>query len=188
MDNFRIELDIPLKGERKYLQSASILAELIRIFTPSGALKLDFRQMIYQPIFVGDDQPDNPARVAKFEFRQGDELRKFGLFVDPSREITGHIDNNEAEILANSDIGEENASCPIGHPANFIDSLVALNKVLVGRHSKGKKAIFSAIELDRVPEAGRIGVRLVKKLGSRLFVSDVLCDNAKIGVLTFMAV
>jgi hypothetical protein len=188
MASSRIDLDLPLKGERPYLHSTSILAELIRIFTLTGAVKLEVRQMTYKPIFIDADDPERPDRAGRFAFKKGDNWVSYGLYLDNTRAITSRIPSNEPEILANSDIGEDAASCPIGAPANFLDTIVALNKVLVGRHSNGKKSIFSAIELAEVPGTGTIGVHLTKKLGSRLFVSDILWNGTKVGTLTFMAV
>lgn len=188
----RVLLDLPLKGERTYLQSADILSELVERFSLSGPTKLEFRQMIYHPIYLSEDESELPNRAGKFSFQQGDGQtgvwRTYGIFIDEGRTITKRIPNNEAEILAASTIGEETATGGIDQPANFIDTLVALNKVLVGRHSKGKKAIFSAISLDAIPDSGEIGCHLVKKLGTKIFISDVLWNGHKIGSLTFMTV
>jgi hypothetical protein len=184
----RIEFDLPLKGERTYLQSADILSGLISHFSPEGPVKLEFRQMIYHPIYLSGDDPDLGNRAGKFSFRQGSEWLTYGIFIDEARSIDRRIPNNEAEILAESTIGEDTAFAGIDRPGNFIDTLVALNKVLVGRHSKGRKAIFSAITLDKIPDKGNIGVNLTKKLGTKIFISDVLFNNDKIGTLTFMTV
>jgi hypothetical protein len=184
----RIPLDLPLKGERKYVQSANILSELISLFSLRGPVKLEFRQMIYHPIYLAADDPEKPNRAGKFSFGDGDGWRTYGIFIDESKVITRRIENNEVEILAESVVGDDTATGGIDRPANFIDTIVALNKVLVGRYSNGKKAIFSAISLDAVPDRGEIGVNLVKKLGTKIFMSDVLWNGAKVGSLTFMTV
>jgi hypothetical protein len=186
----RIDFDIPLKGERTYLQSADILHALIGRLGVAGPLRLEFRQMIHHPIFVDADDADNPCRAGRFSFEDDGAWRAYGIFFDPSRSIAARSPNNEAEILAASTIASEadTASAVIGAPANFIETIVALNKVLVARYSKGKKAIFSAIKLDAVPDAGTVGVTLVKRMGSKIFVSDVLWNGTKRGELTFMAV
>lgn len=182
----RLEFDLPLKGERSYLQSANILSEFISRFSITGAVKLDFRQMIYHPIYLAEDAPDDPDRAGRFSFENGEDWKTYGIFIDRARQIEKRVPNNEAEILAASSVEGDHASGPIDRPGNFIDTIVALNKVLVGRYAKGKKAIFTTIDLNVVPDRGKIGVALVKKLGSKIFISDVLWNDSKIGSLTFM--
>lgn len=189
IDDGRIVLDLPLKGERKYLQSANILSELIAQFSLTGPVKLEFRQMIYNPIYLVPDGADAPNRAGKFSFKDGEAWRTYGLYIDESREITRRIPNNEAEILAASSRAGDTSSGPIDRPGNFIDTIVALNKAVVGSHmGPGKKAIFTNISLDVIPGTGEIGIALIKKMGTRIYVSDVLWNKAKIGSLTFMTV
>lgn len=183
-----IEFDIPLKGERTYLQSADMLSHFIKRFSLEGPVKIEFRRMIHHPIYLSEDAPDQPERAGKLSFPDGDTWRTYGIFIHEGRAITGRTPNNETEILAASTIGEDTASGGIDRPGNFIDTVVALNKVLVGRYSKGRKAIFSALTLDTVPKDGTIGVNLVKKLGTKIFMSDVTWNGDKIGSLTFMTV
>jgi hypothetical protein len=186
LERLRIEFDLPLKGDRTYLQSANILQEFLSRFSITGAVKLDFRQMIYHPIYLASDAPENPDRVGKFAFREGDGWITYGIFTDSTRQIEKRIPDNEKEILEASSIHDDRAAGPIDEPGSFIDTIVALNKVLVGRHANGKKAIFTNIELGVIPDRGRIGVALIKRLGSKIFVSDVLWNDARIGSLTFM--
>lgn len=184
----RIELNIPLKGERKYLQSANILWDVLQYFSHRRGFNLEFRRMIYKPVYLAPDDPTRPNRAAKIALEQETGWLELGIFVDEDREITERIPNNETEILAESRFDGDTARASINRPANFIDTTVALNKILVGRYSKGKKAIFSAISLDVVPGKGEIGVDLTKRLGSRIFMSDVVWNGDRIGKLTFMAV
>lgn len=186
----RIAFDIPLKGERNYLHSTNILTQFRSHFSFTGPVKLEFRRMIHHPIYLAADVPDHPDRVGKFAFKTGDEWQTYGIFTDEARTITGHLPNNEPAIAAASTFGadgEDWASGHVGQPASFIDTIVGLNKVLVARHAKGKKAIFSAIAIDVMPDDGKVGVSLTKRLGSKIFMSDVLWNDRKIGNLTFMA-
>jgi len=184
----QIAFDIPLKGERTYLQSADMLSHFIRRFSLRGPVKIEFRRMIHHPIYLNEDSPDHPDRAGKLTFLNGDSWQTYGIFIDEGRPIAGRIPNNETEILAASTIGDDTATGGIDRPGNFIDTIVALNKVLVGRYSKGRKAIFSSMTLDTIPRDGTIGVNLVKKLGTKIFMSDVTWNGDKIGNLTFMTV
>lgn len=186
----RIAFDIPLKGERTYLHSTNILTAFRSHFSFAGPVKLEFRRMIHHPIYLAADAPDHADRVGKFAFKTSEEWQTYGIFVDETRKISGHLPNNEPAIIAASTFGEGDEDWAFGHvgqPASFIDTIVGLNKVLVGRHAKGKKAIFSAIAIEVVPDDGKVGVVLTKRLGSKIFMSDVLLNDRKIGNLTFMA-
>lgn len=185
----RIDLDLPLKGERKYLQSANILSALIEQFDHLGPVKLEFRKMIYNPIYVRPviEAVDNFA--GKFSMMRDGAWETYGLYVDDSRQIERRIPNNETEILAASTRDGDSSEGPIDRPGNFIDTIVALNKVVVAPYmATGQKAIFTNIVLDVIPDRGSIGVALTKKMGTRIFVSDVLWNKDKIGTLTFMTV
>jgi len=189
IDDGRIALDLPLKGTRKYLHSTNILSELIARFSITGPVKLEFRQMIYHPIYLLPDGPEVPNRVGKFSFKEGDSSRSFGIYVDESRKITGHIDDHEPEIIAASKRDGDKFHGVIDHPGNFINTIVALNKTVVGTHmGADKKAIFTTLILDAIPDKGEIGIELIKKMGTKIYVSDVIWNKAKIGSLTFMAV
>ena len=183
-----IVFDIPLKGTRTYIHSTNMLSQFIKRFSLDGPIKIEFRRMIHHPIYLSEDSPDHADRAGKFSFLDGDTWKTYGIFIDQSRAITGHLPDNEPEIQAASAIGDDTATGGIDRPANFIDTIVALNKVLVGRHSPGRKAIFSQMTLDAIPKGGTVGVNLVKKLGTKIFMSDVVWNGDKIGSLTFMAV
>jgi hypothetical protein len=189
IDDGRIVLDLPLKGTRTYLHSTNILSELVSLLSLTGAVKLEFRQMIHHPIYLIPDGGDAPNRVGKFAFQAGGAWRSYGIYLDESRKITGHVGDNEPQILAAAVRDGDRASAEIGRPGNFIDTIVALNKELVGGHiGAGKKSVFSNLSLDVIPDKGEIGVALIKKMGTRIFVSDVYWNKAKIGSLTFMTV
>ena len=188
-DDGRIMLDLPLKGERKYLHSTNILADLISRFSLRGPVKLEFRQMIYDPIYLVPGAPDAPNKAGKFSFHNGDIWQHYGIYTDESRVITKHVDDIEAKIISGSVRDGDRFSGIIGQPGNFIETVVALNKALVVSHAgPQRKAIFSGINVNAIPDKGGVGVELIKKMGTKIYVSDVLWNKAKIGSLTFMTV
>lgn len=188
-DDGRIVLDLPLKGERKYLHSTNILSDLIARFSLTGPVKLEFRQMIYNPIYLVPDAPDAPNKVGKFSFESGGAWQYYGIYTDEGRLITKHVDDIETKIISGGVRDGDRFRAVIGQPGNFIETVVALNKALVMSHAgPGKKAIFSGINVGAIPDEGEIGVELTKKMGTKIYVSDVLWNNAKIGSLTFMTV
>ena len=182
----RITFDLPLKGDRSYLHSTNIFRAFVSHFSPTGALKLDFRKMIHDPIYLADDAPEEPHRVGRFSFQNDDGWKSFGIFADNTRQIETRISDNENELLLASWIEGDRAGAPVHERENFIDTAVALNKVLVSRSAMGKKPVLTNIALDVIPDNGRIDVTLVKKLGSKIFISDVSWDDVRIGNLTFM--
>lgn len=186
LERLRIEFDLPLKGDRSYLHSTNIFQAFRSRFSITGAVKLDFRQMIHHPIYLANDAPESDDRVGRFAFREGDGWTAYGIFADCTRPIERRVPNNETEIIAASSFDDDRAAGSIDEPGTFIDTIVTLNKVLVGRHSNGKKPIFSSIDLEVVPDRGRVGVTLIKRLGTKIFVSDVWWNDARIGGLTFM--
>jgi hypothetical protein len=189
IDDGRILLDLPLKGTRTYLHSTNILSELISRFSLSGPVKLEFRQMIYHPIYLLEGAQDAPNRAGKFSYLDGESWRTFGIYTDESRQITEHIVDSEPEIIAAGMRDGDSFRGVVGQPGNFINTIVALNKAIVASHmGAGKKAIFTGVNLDAIPDEGEVGIDLTKKMGTKIYVSDVIWNKAKIGALTFMAV
>jgi hypothetical protein len=189
IEDGRILLDLPLKGERKYLHSTNILSDLIARFSLSGPVKLEFRQMIYSPIYLVPGAPDAPNKVGKFAFETSDGWQNYGVYTDENRAITRRVDDIEAKIISEGTRDGNKFAAVLGRPGNFIETVVALNKALVaGDAGPGKKAIFSGINVEAIPDIGEVGVELIKKMGTKIYVSDVLWNKAKIGSLTFMTV
>lgn len=184
-----VEFDLPLKGTRTYLHSTTILAALVSRWLLAGAVELEFRQMIHHPICLVRDGPASADRVGRFAFEHGGAWHAYGIYADAARAITGHVEDNERAILAQSTREGDRAAAEIGRPGNFIDTIVTLNKALVASHAgDGRKVIFSSLRLDLIPADGEIAVVLIKSMGSRIYISDILWNRAKIGSLTFMAV
>jgi len=166
-----------------------MLAEFVSFFAIRGPVRLEFRQMIHAPIYLAEDRPEQEGRVGKLSFGSGAEARSYGIYTDASHSIDGHVECNEKAVIAAAQFSGDRAVGEIGKPGNFIDTIVALNKALVAGHVDGtKKIIFSSVALDVVPHVGKMRVELTKKLGTKIFVSDIYWDDHKIGSLTFMTV
>lgn len=185
----RIVLDLPFKGERNYLHSTSILTSLIARFSPAGPIKLEFRQMINHPIYLAADRPEQANRVGKFSYMLGDGWQSYGIFTDDTRSVTRRVACIEKDVIASSEVNGADAIGEIGKPGNFIETAVSLNKAIVAsRAGAGKKVIFSTLAVDRIPAYGKIGIRLTKNLGTKIYMSDISWNEEKIGTLTFMTV
>ncbi len=184
-----LELDIPFRGDRPYLHSTHILAAIVQHLPIRGPIKLEFRKMVHHPVVISAHHDSPQSQVGSFSFFDEGVWHRRGLFIRPEASVSRRVPCNENEITSLYDKGLDAGEGEIGAPGSMIETIVALNKSIVSRHTaKGGKIIFSAVKLDGYPKNGIAKVALSRSLGETLFISDIFWNGQNYGSLTFMVV
>lgn len=189
-DNPR-HLDIPYRGARQYLHSTTLFDALVAMVDPdpAGALALNIYKVITEPVGVASFDGDRAAVSGVFSYvdRAGQSV-SLGLYPAPGSPPPGRVPCNEDAIIAGAEILDGRASARAGDPGTLVETIVALNKALVGERMAGRlKPMFSTLDLARLPALpAKVELRIDRQLGIKLFVSTVSVDDAPLGRVTFI--
>lgn len=184
-------LDIPFRGSRQYLHSTTLFDALVALTDPdpSAAVALNIYKVITEPVGVAPFAGDRAAVAGTFAFvgRDG-RAAVLGLYPAPGAPAPGRVPCNEDAIIASADIADDRAGARAGTVGSLVETIVALNKALVGARMAGRlKPMFSTLDLARLPAVpARVELRIDRQLGIKLFVSTISVDGAPLGRITFI--
>lgn len=183
----RWHADLPFRGTRTYVQSASICNHLRQRFGPVSRFDLVMREwMAARLVFAPLDEV--PAAKATLRIDRTDGLaRVYGIVDDPTHPVAAREPYDEDGLVAGAPLSDRVITAAVNRDGTFFDRLISANKAVINRTlDPGVKLIATSINLDRFPSDDcEFQVRLDSSLGTRLFRSSVLIDGSKIGSLVY---
>jgi hypothetical protein len=198
----RIELDVPLRGTRDYLQSGDIyraFADHLRSQFPSEnftSLRFKFNHFaragvdaVYWPIDASEPMPKDPNALLWFGFADG---RRFqGYFEENGKPINRRIEGAEPEITATTSISGETATTPAHQSADLIEHVVFVTKKLHNTLMPPATGRWIVVEFNftrflekRVTEP--ITIVLKHSYEQRLTESEIQIGSENVGTVRFL--
>ncbi len=187
-----IPLAIPFRGNRDYLHSTTFFDALVALTGPDAGqpLSLNIYKTITEPVGAAPFDGNRAAVHGVFAYTDGaGNKQSLGLYPLPGGgPAPGRVPCNENAIIAAATVGEAEAEATAGPIGTLVETIVALNKTLVGTRMAGRlKPMFSTLELTRLPTVPvSVRLRIDKQLGIKLFVSTVTVDDTPVGRITFI--
>jgi hypothetical protein len=185
-----ILIDVALRGQRTYIQSASLFDFLIGVTGARQNLNLSFRRKIEcdieaVPVAEVADASIYPARFSGEGVHGLVDL----VIVEklPLQPIQRREAYDEPAVLADSRIDGRTITSERGNGASAIDRIVALNKRMIGQTTApGKVLVFSKIFLNTLPaNDARLKISLKSHLGVTLFRSTIFVNDGEVGEIVF---
>jgi hypothetical protein len=176
-------VDLPFRGDRPYVHSASICNHLRQRFGTVSRLELVMREwMASRVLFAPLDEMPNAKATLRVDFPDG-APRRYGLTDDPAHPVSARVPYDELGLVANASIEGKVISVGVNPDGSFFDRLVAGNKALINRLlDPGVKLIATKVAVDGfLPDDAAFQIRLDSHLGTRIYRSSVLVDGDKVG-------
>jgi hypothetical protein len=180
--------DFPFRAHRDYVHSASICNRLATHFQSCDRLQLVLKRWMSSRIHftqVDAVKPGSGTGYLKIERNGSNEI--WELSEDKTHPVAQHEPYDEDALVA-MDIVEGNrlTSLP-GAGGTFFDRLIAANKVLINTNLDPKVQLIAAkLDMRGFPEAGStFTVKLRSNIGTRIFKSDILIDDNRVGEVVF---
>jgi hypothetical protein len=181
----------PLRGERDYIQGSALFDRLVAMTGARSQLCLTMHRISSQPMRAVPAASKGGTH-GYFSFRdpKDGELRYLHLEPDPDAPSPGRAGCNEAQIAASATLASGMARARAGAVGTLAETLVALNKLLIESiFGRDRKLLFASLELDELPPGQSLTeLRLLRSLGSRMFVSQITLDGKHAGQIVFMGV
>lgn len=179
--------DLPFRGSRAYVHSASICNHVRERFGTASRFELVMREwMANRVLFAPADEMPASKATLRIDHADGSSQR-YGLTDDPDHPIAERVPYDEEGLVAGAMIENRVISVAAGRAGSFFDRMVAANKVVINQSlDPGVKLIAAKIVLDGFPQDDHsFQVRLDSHLGTRIFRSSVLIDGGKIGDVVY---
>jgi hypothetical protein len=177
----RVDREFQFRGDRKYLQSASLFDDLIAL--RGGVTDIDFKfhhKSGHQVAYV-DELPSDQALVAEWRDSKGAVY-----VVERPEPILRATPYDEPVLVAKFRIEGRNAFIPADvAPFTTIEALVAGFKRLLQAvyPDISRKYVFVRIRLRQLPE-GPVVLRYSRDIGS-FFQGDIAVDGKPVGQIFF---
>ena len=184
-------LDLPFKGNRKYLHSTDIFNACLRVTGAGSDLSLKISDMISHPL---EALPACAAEVgktypARFSGRSPNGAHDLVLREREDKAVERRIDYDEDRIASGSMLHENRVESEDLAGVTAIERIVALNKYLIQTTARpGKTLLFASIFLRRLPQTAFIRLQLESRLGTRLFRSSIHGRDELLGEIVFYGV
>lgn len=196
----KIQMDIPFRGKRDYLQGADLyqfIVDRVGGDLPEGPLQLQFHTLLRRQgeLLVGVDEVASwrkrPEYRGEGRFGPPGEARQVVL-VETDAEVAERKLCNESEVVKGAEVDVADRSAVLAFPSGGtpMEMVVFLNKQLHFQvlPEVKEKWLFVRLELNqRLPETGERELKLVLRqvLGNRFTKTEILIDDVSYGFIIF---
>lgn len=180
--------DFPFRAHRDYVHSASICNRLAMHFKKCDRFQLVLKHWMSSRIHftrVDAVQPGSGTGYLKIERNGFDEV--WELSEDKTHPVTQHEPYDENALVVKDIVEGDRLTSRPGAGGTYFDRLIAANKVLINTNLDPKvKLIAAKVDTRGFPEANSVfTVILGSYIRTRIFKSDILIDDNKVGEVVF---
>jgi len=177
----RVDREFQFRGDRKYLQSASLFDDLIALRGAVTNIDFKFHQKSGCQVAYVDEPPAGRALVAEWRDSEG-----VVYVVERSEPITEATPYDESALVTKFRIDGRTALIPADvMPFTMIEALVAgFKRLLQAVYPEiPRKYVFVRIRLRQLPD-GPVEMRYVRDIGS-FFQGDITVGGRNVGQIFF---
>jgi hypothetical protein len=180
------------KGDREYLTGADIFSFFIGSTSPLYNLTIQFhkiteKKLSIQTIKTADlkamrDNNQVCALLSHKNLKNGTVM----VAVETEDNIVDRVPYNEEGILRGAIIFDGIITQNESFNGDFIDRIVALNKMLLNNIVEPNEWIFSRIDLDSASvNPQKISIKMERGIGGRIYQSSIMGDDKFLGTIYF---
>ena len=198
----QIQLDVPYRGEREYLQGGDIYRAIVDHLESKFnvdeivSMKIKFNNFSRSAIdFFYSEEGEEPESTAPyngllwFEFKNG---RRFaGRLTESGRKVESRIEGYEPDILAATTVESDWAMVPPSAGADTIEHVIFANKKLHNLHFplKGAKWIVTGFNLTKILKRSlskEMKIKIESNFANKITEASISIGGENFGSILFM--